>query len=179
MHRASHLFSSSSHLRTLRFRNAAFLCRSFCGTTPHRSVLRREWRPVMLRRYRWPGHQQVDTGPMTFPRVTESSHPWREDLLCSATELDEAPSISQKGAERDSEPGFFDKLSKLLGNIGMGRRNFWEGGVGAFVLAGMMAAFGVTTWVNGKQLHQGKPYTVIINCMSIVDSHSFTPSRSH
>ena len=131
-----------------------------CGTA-HRSVLRGEWRPVTLRRYRWLAHQHDDLRPLAFPRVTESAQLWRQDLLCSATKLDEAPSIDQKDTKRDSEPGFFEKLSKLLGNIGMGRRSLWEGGVGVFIVAGMMLAFGVTTWVNGKQLQQGKPYTVV------------------
>jgi len=95
---------------------------------------------------------------------------WTEDLLCEATQLEENQ-VEQNLVEED-DPGFVGKLSKLLGDVGMGRRSFWEGGVGIFLLGGATVSVMLVSWVRGTQLKQGRPYTVHF-CSSSPPSPAF------
>lgn len=107
---------------------------------------------------------------------------WREDWLCQAVQTDEA--VIQQNASEEAEIGFLGKLSKLLGDVGMGRRSVWEGGVGAFLLGGALMAVGLVSWVRGTQLRQGQPYTVssfqILHFIFLLGYGHFPPSfRNH
>lgn len=149
--RSAQLFPcvDSSRLRTLVWSHRAFL-------SPRRYFATRTLRSTRLRRHYQLAHRLNDA-PTSIP---SSEQLWREDLVCQATQVDEA-SQEQSDPEQDVDPGFVGKLIKMLGNVGMGRRSVWEGGVGAFLLGGALLAVGLVSWVRGTQLKQGKPYTVM------------------
>ncbi|CAD7702791.1 unnamed protein product [Ostreobium quekettii] len=69
---------------------------------------------------------------------------------------------SAGGDEDDGQPGFLDKISKMLRDFGIGRRSIWEGGVGAFVLGGAVLTFWLLSWARGSQLRKGRPYQATV-----------------
>lgn len=99
------------------------------------------------------------------PTVTQRSY-----LKCRATTQTEDNEVMEITEETKEDDGFFGKLRRLLRDVGMGRRSFWEGGVGAFLVIGAGVCVWTVLWVRGTQLNQGKPYTV--------RSHSFYTSHS-
>eukprot|EP00210_Caulerpa_lentillifera_P007115 g6807.t1 len=81
-------------------------------------------------------------------------------LVCRATTQTEDNTVLEITTEAEEDNSFFGKLRRLLRDVGMGRRSFWEGGVGAFLVIGAGICVWLVTWVKGTQLRQGKPYTV-------------------